>query len=111
MLITLCFISGAACEKKQVMAELPACIQQKINDIAAQSVWNPPATVYSYTYKGKTVYAFSANCCDQYNIVVDENCQGICAPSGGITGKGDGKCPDFFTERKNEKLIWSDTTR
>jgi hypothetical protein len=33
----------------------------------------------------------------------------ICAPDGGLTGKGDGKCPDFLSIRKNEALVWKDT--
>lgn len=38
----------------------------------------------------------------------DENCNRICAPDGGKTGKGDGKCPDFFEKRTDEKLVWKD---
>jgi hypothetical protein len=30
----------------------------------------------------------------------------ICSPTGGITGKGDGKCEDFSTKAKHIKLIW-----
>jgi len=30
----------------------------------------------------------------------------LCAPSGGITGKGDGKCPDFNEKAGEGKLIW-----
>jgi hypothetical protein len=32
----------------------------------------------------------------------------MCAPDGGFTGKGDGKCTYFFDARTNEKLIWED---
>jgi hypothetical protein len=32
----------------------------------------------------------------------------ICQPDGGITGKGDGKCPDFDKNKTNEKLVWQD---
>lgn len=94
--------------KKQKLATVPVCVQQRIDSIKAQPKWNPPASVYEYTYQGKKVYAFSANCCDQYNPVYDENCNYICAPSGGFTGRGDGRCIDFKTAATDEKLIWKD---
>ena len=59
-------------------------------------------------FKGMRVFYFSSNCCDQYNVVVDEKCNYICAPSGGTTGKGDGKCSDFLTMAQYIKLIWKD---
>ena len=31
------------------------------------------------------------------------------APDGGFGGGGDGRITDFFTERKNEKLIWKNS--
>ena len=74
---------------------IPACVQARIDSIKSIPVWNPPASVYAYVYKNQTVYSFSADCCDQFNVVIDANCKVICSPSGGITGNGDGRCPDF----------------
>jgi uncharacterized protein DUF6970 len=93
---------------KKDHADLPICIQQKIDEIKAQKKWNPPAEVHEYFFKGMRVFYFSSNCCDQYNVVVDEKCNYICAPSGGTTGKGDGKCSDFLTMAQYIKLIWKD---
>jgi hypothetical protein len=90
---------------------IPACIQAKIDSIKNVPVWNPPASVYSYVYKNQTVYSFSADCCDQYNVVYDTNCKVICSPSGGITGSGDGRCPDFQKIATNETLIWKDSRK
>jgi hypothetical protein len=59
-------------------------------------------------YKDKTAYLFSSNCCDQYNEVYDSECKYICAPSGGITGRGDGQCEDFNTSAKLVRLVWKD---
>jgi len=48
-------------------------------------------------YKGKEVnYKPAERCCDQMGEVRDTSGNIICHPDGGITGKGDGKCPDFF---------------
>jgi hypothetical protein len=32
----------------------------------------------------------------------------ICHADGGFSGAGDGRCSDFFSARKNEKIIWRD---
>jgi hypothetical protein len=87
---------------------LPPCIQARIDSIRKQPVWNPPAEVYAYEYRGKTVYGFSADCCDFFNVVVDGDCNYICAPSGGITGKGDRQCPDFADSARQIRLVWRD---
>jgi hypothetical protein len=99
--------AGKNCKKSPSTA-LPACIEQRIEAIKKQEKWNPPAEVFEYNYKGKKVYYFSSNCCDQYNTVVDEQCNQICAPSGGLTGKGDQKCPDFKDSAQLVKLVWKD---
>jgi hypothetical protein len=106
LLILSPLLLAGDCNKKA--NETSSCIQQKIDVIKAAPKWNPPAEVNEYTYKGKHVYLFSADCCDQYNELVDENCKYICAPSGGITGKGDGKCPDFSSNSQFVKLVWKD---
>lgn len=100
-------IMNSRCGKQKPDA-IPVCIQQKIEAIKAEPKWNPPAEVDEYLYNGKHVFLFSSNCCDQYNILYDENCEVICAPSGGLTGKGDGKCADFAESAKHVKLIWKD---
>jgi hypothetical protein len=87
---------------------IPACILEKIEEIKKETKWNPPAEINEYEFEGKTAYLITSNCCDQYNSLVDSNCNVICAPSGGLTGKGDGKCNDFAHKAKHVKLIWKD---
>jgi hypothetical protein len=105
--LTVLSLSAQNCSKNKEAA-IPSCIKQKIDEIKTKPKWNPPAQVDEYLYRGKKVFAFSADCCDQYNPVYDENCNYICAPSGGITGKGDRKCEDFSTEAKHVRLVWKD---
>jgi hypothetical protein len=107
VLLSLPLILAAQCNKQQ--GAIPTCIQAKIDQIKAQPKWNPPATVNEYIYQGKHVYLFSSDCCDQYNQLYDENCNSLCAPSGGITGKGDGKCADFSSASQLVKLVWKDS--
>jgi len=96
------------CEKIDTPGGTPNCIKNKIEEIAEGEVWNPPAKIYRYQYNGQTVYYFPSRCCDIPSILYDENCIVICSPDGGFIGNGDGRCPDFFSSRTDEKLIWED---
>ena len=87
---------------------IPVCVQHKIDSIKAEPKWNPPAEVNEYIYKGQRVFLFTANCCDQFYMLYDGSCHYLCAPSGGYTGKGDGKCADFADNAKHVKLTWKD---
>jgi hypothetical protein len=106
IILALPFVSESNCKKAEKAT--PDCIEQKIQAIKAQPKWNPPAEVNEYEYNGKKVYLFSSNCCDQFNMVYDKDCNAICAPSGGFTGAGDGKCKDFFQTAKLVRLVWKD---
>lgn len=81
-------------------------IKDLIYKIEKKTAVNPPLSISSYEYKGQKVYYLGADCCDQYDHLYDFNGNILCAPSGGLSGNGDGKCKDFGTESKNEKLIW-----
>lgn len=105
------FLIAGACTKEDVPAETPSCIKEKIEQIKKESVWNPPGSVWQYTYNNQTVYYIPARCCDIPSVLYDSQCNVICSPDGGLTGKGDGKCPDFFEKRKNETLIWQDSRK
>lgn len=96
------------CKKDNAKINAPDCVLAKIESIKKEDVWNPPAKVYEYEYKGQKVYYIPSRCCDIPSILYNSNCQAICSPDGGFTGKGDGKCSDFFETRKNERLVWQD---
>ncbi|MGA1546104.1 MAG: DUF6970 domain-containing protein [Flavobacteriaceae bacterium] len=98
----------STCSKTSLETAIPDCIQQKINTLEKENARNPPAKVYQYTYQNQTVYYIPSYCCDLYSELYDSNCTLICHPDGGITGRGDGRCTDFFDLRKDEKLIWED---
>lgn len=100
-------IAAEKCRKDREQA-IPACILQKIEAIKKEPKWNPPAEVREYDYNGKRVFFFSSNCCDQYNAVYDADCNYVCAPSGGLTGKGDRKCEDFLSKATEVRVVWKD---
>lgn len=97
-----------SCNKPDVSSDSLSCIKTLIGKIQSENVKNPPLSVWQYDYNGQTVYYIPPYCCDMYSDLYDEHCNLICHPDGGITGMGDGKCADFFSKRKNEKLIWQD---
>lgn len=85
---------------------IPVCVKQFIDSAMKEKPPVPPVQVDEYIYNGKKVFLFTAPCCDFFNTVYDENCKMICSPTGGITGKGDGKCEDFGAKAKYIKLVW-----
>ncbi len=87
----------------------PAWVDKLIKQYESEPVGNPPQSIWSYEYNGQAVYFVPAQCCDQYSSLYDASGNVICAPDGGFTGRGDGKCPDFFDQRTNEQLIWKDS--
>ena len=110
--ISLFILNASDCKSKKEAVKntdnIPECIQKKIAEFTQQKVTNPPIKVFSYTYNNETVYYVTAICCDVYSELYDKNCNRICAPDGGKTGKGDGKCVDFFDTKTDKKLIRSD---
>jgi len=87
----------------------PAWVDRLIEQSESDPVGNPPLSVWRYEYNSQVVYFVPAHCCDISSVVYDVEGNGICAPDGGITGDGDGRCPDFFDQRTDEQLIWQDT--
>ncbi len=100
----------SGCRKTKPDGSVSPCLRDMIKKIRAEPVRNPPAQVWKWEADGKTYYYVTADCCDQFNYLYDENCRIVCAPSGGFTGRGDGKCPDFKGEIK-KTLIWRDTRK
>jgi len=92
-----------------VQAENPTWVDQLISNYQNEPVGNPPQSIWRYDYNGQTVYYIPPQCCDQYSTLLDAGGKAICAPDGGFTGKGDGRCPDFIDKRTNEQLVWKDS--
>ncbi|MEJ8802605.1 DUF6970 domain-containing protein [Pontibacter sp. H249] len=83
-------------------------LNQLIQEIQQNKPANPPAKIYRYTYNNQEVFYLTGRCCDIPSKVYDLHGNILCEPDGGITGKGDGRCTDFFEKRSNETLIWED---
>lgn len=101
-------ILGAACATPTPAADAPEWLAGIIAELQSEPVANPPATILMYQYQGRTVYYLRPRCCDVASTVYDSTGAIICSADGGLTGKGDGRCPDFFEKRTDEKLVWHD---
>ena len=99
-------VSGCAPSSGQ---DLPPFVVQLIVRLKAAPVSNPPASVWKYQYQEREVYYVPPSCCDVPSELYDADGNLICGPDGGLTGTGDGKCPDFFDKRSNERRLWRDT--
>ncbi len=95
------------CKPSNQQRVLPSCIDSKIEAIKKAPVQNPPTEIWKWQIDTVAYYYITSGCCDQYNYLYNENCEVVCAPDGGFTGKGDQKCPDFG-DNIQKKLIWKD---
>ncbi len=91
-----------------VAAPLPAWLERRIAQLAAQPLGNPPQSVWRYVYRGRVVYYLPPQCCDQYSVLLDDQGTVIGAPDGGLTGRGDGRAADFHAVRSQGLLLWRD---
>lgn len=107
LVIALFFLS-AGCEKIVLPEGTPAFVKTQIRGILEQPVRNPPAQVYEWKHNDTRFYYFSAYCCDVWSALYDANGTLVCHPDGGITGNGDGNCPDFSSGTLTKTLIWED---
>ncbi len=100
-------LAAASC-KKEKASEVSACMQSVIDSAMSKPVGSDFVQISTYKYQGATVYLLVPGCCDRYIQVWDENCKYLFAPSGGITGHGDGTHPDFYTTASFQNLVWKD---
>lgn len=97
-----------SCKNRDIPSGIPDCVAQLIKDVKKGPVWSPPASLYTYQYKGETVYYFPPRCCDRTSELYDQDCELVCSPDGGHGGTGDGRCSDFIFEASNPQLLWED---
>lgn len=98
----------AACARETSVSPDPTWLTALIRTLENQPVANPSAFIARYDYRDETVYYLPARCCDIPSNVYSAAGVIICHADGGLTGGGDGRCSDFFSARKNEKVIWRD---
>jgi Tol biopolymer transport system component len=106
-LVLALILLSVACSSSTEL-ENPPWVWKLIVQFQLQPVGNPPQSIWRYEWEGRTVYYIPPQCCDVFSSLYDAEGTLICAPNGGIDGRGDGRCPNFLTERTNERLVWED---
>lgn len=99
--------SAVPAAKPSVPSPLPGWLLEFIAARQRQRL-SEPALITRYEYRGQQVYFYPSRCCDVPSRLYAADGKMICAPDGGFTGRGDGQCPDFFTERKKPVVVWHD---
>lgn len=105
-----CWLLALGCKTTKT-TEKPATTSWLDGYIAAVQqapVTNPPIQITAYLFHQDTVYHVSAPCCDQFSTLYTATGKEICYPDGGITGKGDGRCPTFRSEANKLYVVWQD---
>lgn len=91
--------------------EIPDWLAKVIQQLEAEPFGSSPGYIARYEYYDKIVYYQPQRCCDIPSTLWNEQGDFLCSPDGGYFGRGDGRCPDFFQKRKNERIIWQDRRR
>jgi len=98
----ICILIGfTGCEQIDLPSDVPDCVKKLIRDNQTN-----PQKVWRYRYQKEIDYLVLPDCCDQFISLYTSQCTFICAPSGGFSGNGDGKCPGFYQDAENGELIW-----
>lgn len=111
LIACLVLVAVGACAARPAKAEWPPFVTELIATLEAAPKSNPPGSIWRYNYKGRVVFYVPPSCCDVPSELYDSDGNIVCGPDGGLTGDGDGKCPDFFAQRTDELRVWSDSRR
>ncbi len=118
LLLIPCFSNSECGKKKKVIPamedstsfrptdSIPACLRHLIDSSNVKDKSPHILQADAYEFNNQKVYLVKYQCCDFFDELYDENCNRLCAPSGGYSGKGDGKCPDFVKNAKLIKTVW-----
>ena len=102
------FLLAASCDEEEELdtSYIDVCILEKADELEAKGDSAYVIYIGQYIYNNQIVYLFTSECCDMFNYVLDRNCDPVCAPSGGISGHGDGTCPDFYDNALLIRTVW-----
>ena len=85
----------------------PPWLLRLIEAQMAEPVANPPAYLARQKYEAGVFYYLPPRCCDIWSELYDTQGALVCHPDGGITGGGDGNCPELGA-LLSEEIVWRD---
>ena len=76
--VLACVAAFSACRDQP---ESPAWLNDRIGEILAEPISNPPTQLYRFRYNGQTVIYRPPRCCDQFSEQVGFTQYGLSTPS------------------------------
>ena len=98
--------ASASPSSRVEVAGLPEWLRIRLADYDAQPGPAAPRAVYALRYGDSVAYYVKAGCCDQLDPLVDARGVLVCYPSGGFTGRGDGKCLGALPPETERREVW-----
>lgn len=81
-------------------------LRDKVKALEQDKERNENVEIYRYDYRNRTVFWITGYGADRPSELYECDGEKVCEPDGGLTGRGDGKCPDFFQRREHETVVW-----
>ena len=97
--------SAAPTTRAEVVG-LPEWLRIRLADYDAQPGPAAPQAVYALRYGAGLAYYVQAGCCDQLDPLIDARGVILCHPTGGFTGRGDGRCPQALPATSERREVW-----
>jgi hypothetical protein len=110
VIVVLLFCAVSACSlnaANQAQPSTPAWLQTIISDNTQKPLKNAVHEIWKISHQGNPAYFMISPCCDQFNPLYEQTGRVLCHPSGGMTGRGDGRCPMPADAKSTPQLIWS----
>ena len=93
----LLFLAATALAACAAPREQPAGNESGLAEMLERSLAAREDPVIRHLIAGRVYYYAGSECCDQLNALYDAEGEYVCAPDGGFTGRGDGRCPADLT--------------
>src|SRR5574343_321169 len=85
---------------------LPEWLVAKLKQFDQMPEREAPIEIWQIQHGGSPAYYFVSPCCDQYNPLYSQQGRVLCHPTGGIVGRGDGKCPKPADRGSSARFVW-----
>lgn len=99
-------ITAAACASNQ-KHEPNQAMRKFFDEVRRWELETNRGPLVRHVLEGQVYYLMLASCCDKHDYLFDTQGSYVCAPSGGFSGQGDGKCPrlrEAMSQSKGERI-------
>jgi hypothetical protein len=98
--------ASSAPSTRAEVSGLPEWLRIRLADYDAMPGSAAPRAVFELRWGDGVAYYVQAGCCDQLDPLIDARGVLLCHPSGGFTGRGDGKCPQALPAAADRREVW-----